>query len=124
MFNEVSAIPLVRMHWSCWAFLLAAFSAVMGIVWVAVHFGAQAVSGLVLLGIAVSLACFVGAAARARDARLNREKEYANYLAIVGVPTLLRASVSQALSGRSQRAIVEYLNEHHPGALAAEEPAP
>lgn len=123
MSKEISAIPLERKDWSFWAFLLAAFSAVMGTVWIAVRFGAQAPPWLVLLGIAVSLACFVGAAARARDVRLKREREYAKYLAIIDVPTLLRASVSPALSGKSQRAIVEYLNEHHPGALAADEPA-
>jgi hypothetical protein len=122
--KEISAIPLERKHWSFWAFLLAAFAAVMGTVWVAVRYGADSPSWLLILGIALSLGGVMGAAARAREVRVKREKVYAEYLAIIDVALLLQAIDSPALSDKSKRAIVEYLNAHHPGALAAEEPTP
>ncbi|MGB0129840.1 MAG: hypothetical protein WBP72_19525 [Rhodocyclaceae bacterium] len=116
--KEITAIPLEPKHWSFWAFLLATFAVASGTVWVASQYRADSPPWLLLLGIVLSFGFSLGAAARAREVRLKREEIYAAYLAILDVPTLIRASVSPALSEKSKRAVVEYLNRHHPGALA------
>jgi hypothetical protein len=118
--KEITAIPLERQHGSFWAFLSASLAAVLGTIWIAFDYGADAPPWLLVSGILLSLGCCLGAAAPARAVRLQREKIYAEYLAIIDVQTLIAASVSPALSEKSKRAIVEYLNEHHPDALAAE----